>query len=231
MYCIKCGVELADTEKTCPLCMTRVYHPDLQQPEGQPLYPADRYPAAGKFSRSLPIFLTAVFALALFFVVLGDLQMGGGLTWSGYVVGALITAYVPLVLPGWFRKANPVIFVPCSFAAATLYLWYINFAVDGDWFLSFAFPVSGGVGLLVTALVTLIKYVPKGNLFSIGGFCVALGGFMLLVEFLLHITFSVRTIDGWSAYPLAALAILGGFLIFLGISRSAREMMARKFFF
>ena len=26
MYCIKCGVELADSEKVCPLCGTRVFH-------------------------------------------------------------------------------------------------------------------------------------------------------------------------------------------------------------
>ena len=31
MYCIKCGVELADTEKQCPLCGTLVYHPELEQ--------------------------------------------------------------------------------------------------------------------------------------------------------------------------------------------------------
>ena len=29
MYCIKCGVELADSEKRCPLCGTPVFHPDL----------------------------------------------------------------------------------------------------------------------------------------------------------------------------------------------------------
>ena len=39
MYCIKCGVKLADSEKKCPLCNTVVYHPDLQQNEVKPLYP------------------------------------------------------------------------------------------------------------------------------------------------------------------------------------------------
>ena len=29
MYCIKCGVKLADTEKKCPLCGTVVYHPEF----------------------------------------------------------------------------------------------------------------------------------------------------------------------------------------------------------
>ena len=39
MYCVKCGVELADGEKQCPLCGTRVYHPDIQTNEAFPPYP------------------------------------------------------------------------------------------------------------------------------------------------------------------------------------------------
>ena len=37
MYCIQCGVKLADTEKQCPLCGTVVFHPDLPRPEAEPL--------------------------------------------------------------------------------------------------------------------------------------------------------------------------------------------------
>ena len=29
MYCVKCGVELADSQRVCPLCGTRVFHPDI----------------------------------------------------------------------------------------------------------------------------------------------------------------------------------------------------------
>mgnify|MGYP000840753951 CR=1 FL=1 len=39
MYCIKCGVELADSERVCPLCGTRVFHPDLPCGQGEPPYP------------------------------------------------------------------------------------------------------------------------------------------------------------------------------------------------
>lgn len=231
MYCIQCGVELSDTEKQCPLCSTRVYHPEVHQKEAPALYPADRFPGSNRFSRGLPIFMTTVFALALFFSLLCDLQLHRRLTWSGFVVGALLTAYVPLVLPGWFRKPNPVIFLPCSFAAAIAYLLFLDLVTQGDWFLSFAFPVAGGLGLLTTALVTLLKYVPTGRLYIVGGFFVALGAFMLLVEFLLHLTFLRSGAAGWSAYPMTALVLLGGFLIFLGICRPAREAMERKFFF
>ena len=44
MYCIKCGVELADSERVCPLCGTRVFHPDLPCGQGEPPYPpADHF--------------------------------------------------------------------------------------------------------------------------------------------------------------------------------------------
>ena len=231
MYCIKCGVELADTEKQCPLCLTRVYHPEIHQPEAAPLYPAGRIPKAGRRSKGLAVFLTVVFSLALFFTVLCDLQLSGKITWSGYVVGALAAGYIPVVLPCWFRKPNPAIFVPCSVAGAILYLWYLNWVTGGNWFLPFAFPVAGGVGILLTTLVTLLRYVPKGKLYITGGTFMALGGFMLLVELLLTVTFANISFTGWSVYPLAALLLLGGFLIFLGICRPARESMERKFFF
>ena len=44
MYCIKCGVKLADSEKKCPLCGTVPFHPDIRMEEGEPLYPPDQYP-------------------------------------------------------------------------------------------------------------------------------------------------------------------------------------------
>lgn len=231
MFCIKCGVELADTEKRCPLCQTRVYHPEVLQQQAQPLYPKDSFPAKPKKDRAIPILLTVLSLATLLVVLLCDLQIHRAVTWSGYVIGALLTGYVALVLPGWFRKSNPVIFVPCTFAAAIVYLLYINLYTGGHWFMSFAFPVAGGIALIVTTLVTLLRYVRKGVLYTVGGSIMALGAFMLLIEFLLNLTFHIQRFIGWSLYPLLTLMLLGGFLIFLAICRPARETMERKFFF
>lgn len=230
MYCIKCGVRLADTEKKCPLCMTRVYHPEVLQPNADPLYPRNEYPSAPRRTKALPISLCVLCLTAVLVVLLCDLRLNRAVTWSGFVMGALAVFYVAAALPLWFQKPNPVIFVPCAFAAVTAYLLYIDLATAGGWFLTFAFPVAGGIGLILTALVAVLRYVRRGKLYTIGGGFLALGAFMLLMEFLLNLTFR-RSFVGWSLYPLAALTLLGGYLIFLGICRPAREAMARKFFF
>ncbi len=144
MYCINCGVKLGDSEKKCPLCGVVPYHPDLPKVEGKPLYPANRYPATEVNSKVAQQVLLVLFLLTMVTTLLIDLRINGLVTWSGYVIGALGLTYVIAVLPGWFKKPNPVVFVPCGFVAAGLYLLYIDLATAGNWFLSFAFPVTGG---------------------------------------------------------------------------------------
>lgn len=231
MYCANCGVKLSDTEKQCPLCGVKAYHPDIQRAEGEYLYPPNRYPRPGARSYGIQIVATAAFLLPIIIVLLCDLQTNNRLTWAGYVIGALILNYELFILPIWFKKPNPVIFVPCAFVAIGLYLLYINYATGGNWFLSFAFPVVGYICLIVTAVVTLARYVKKGYLYIFGGAFIALGIFMPLMEFLLNITFHIAHYVSWSFYPLTALVLLGGVLIFLAICAPARETMERKFFF
>ena len=230
MYCVKCGVQLADTEKSCPLCGTACYHPEIQRQKATPLYPNNRNPELRFSSKAAHGVVLALFLLPIFITLLCDLQLNGEIRWSGYVAGALVLTYVTFVLPFWFHRPNPVIFVPCDFVAAGLFLLYINFAVDGDWFLSLAFPVVGGVGLIVCAAVPLMRYVPQGGLYIFGGAFIALGALMPLVEFLVHLTFDISHHAYWSPYPLVALVLLGGLLIYLAINRSARETMERKLF-
>ncbi|MBQ7800938.1 MAG: hypothetical protein IJ375_01280 [Oscillospiraceae bacterium] len=230
MYCINCGVKLADTEKRCPLCGVTVFHPELDRPDSEPLYPPHRSPLPQVNSRSAQGVLTAAFLLPLLITLLCDLQINRRVTWSGFVIGALLVGYVIFVLPLWFRHPNPVIFVPCGFAAVGVYLLYIDLAVGGKWFLSFAFPVVGGIGLIVTAVVVLLRYLRRGRLYIFGGAAIALGAFMPLMEFLICVTFHRPRFVGWSLYPLIALVLLGGTLIFLAICRPARETMERKFF-
>ncbi len=230
MYCAKCGVKLADTEKVCPLCGTTAYHPELAREEGNNIYPKRKYPASEEKALGLPIFLTAVFIVPLLTVLVCDLRFTGAVTWSGIVAGALLMLYVMGVLPMWFRHPNPVIFVPCSFAAVGLYVCYLNLFLDGDWFLSFAFPILGCIAIIVVTTVVLLKYVRRGALYIYGGAFMATGGMMLLMEFLLGITFEKISFIGWSFYPMVSLALIGGILVFMGICRPAREAVERKFF-
>ena len=229
MYCIQCGVRLADTEKACPLCGTRCCHPDIPTPDAPPLYPHHKHPQPQFNPLGVMSALTVLTLIPLVICFLCDLQPDRTITWSGYAIGGILLFYELFLLPGWFRKPNPIVFIPCGFAAVAVYLLYINCHTGGNWFWSFALPLVGGTGLICTTLVTLLRYIHRGTLYIFGGCIIALGVFLPLLEILSAHTFQqIRTI--WSVYPFIALVLLGGYLIFLGICKPARESIARKFF-
>ncbi len=231
MYCIKCGVKLAEPSQACPLCGTVPYHPELTGQDAARLYPENRYPVAQLSPKGALIVLTVVlFLLPVCITLLCDLQINGEVTWSGYVVGALVCVYLPVMLPFWFNRRNPVIFVPISFVGIGLYLLYISVATGGGWFLSFAFPMLGIVALIVTAAVTLLRYLSRGRLYVFGGAFLTAGLAMPLAELLVNITFQVEKFYWWSLFPLTVLVLIGGMLLFIALYPPARETMERKFF-
>ncbi len=229
MYCINCGVKLADSEKSCPLCGTVPYHPNLIIKETAGLYPSGKMPYSKPSTVGIKVIVTVGFVIALLISFLCDMQLSGRVSWSFYVIGTLLTAYISFVLPFWFKKPSPVIFVPLSFVTVGIYLLFINLFTNGAWFLSFAFPVVGIIGLLVTSVVTLSIFFRRARLYIFGGALVLLGGFMPLLELFLTITFDLKFV-WWSLYPLVALSFVGLTVLFFAISPTAREAFERKFF-
>lgn len=230
MYCVNCGVELANTETKCPLCQTAVYHPDIHPTPSQPLYPKDNMPKHKNGRVAVSGAGLILFLIPVISCLFADLNHDGTLDWFGFAAGAMAVLYTGIALPLWFKKPNPVIFLPVFFISVILYLSYINAFTNGNWFLTFALPTTAGFGIIVCAVVTLTRYLKKGWLYIFGGAFILLGVLAMLMEFLIILTFNLK-FTGWSVYSLIALGFLGGFLIYLAINKSAQEVMRRKFFF
>ena len=218
------------SEKKCPLCGTVVFHPEMPKPAGEKPYPED-HPILEEVKPSGVLFvITVLLSLPLLISLLCDLGLNHAVTWSGYVVGSVLLFYVCFVLPYWFKRPNPVIFVPSAFAAIALFLLYINFACHGHWFLTFALPVTGGAMFIVTGVVALIYYLRRGYLYIFGGALILTGGYMVMLEFLINLTFHLEHTFFWSVYPLAACVLLGGMLLVIAINKKLRESLAKKLF-
>ena len=230
MYCAKCGVELADTEKSCPLCGTRAYHPDIVREKAYPTYPENNIPKE-EFNRAGGLFiLTMLFAIPFILAPICDLSINKSIVWSGYVSLAVLLTYVIIVLPIWFRRPHPIIFTPINFASVGLYLCYINLACDGDWFLSLAFPVTMMFGAFFCTVITLCAALKRGYLYIFGGPSIAFGIITVLTEFFINITFRLRDEFIWSLYPLIVFTLIGAMLLTIAICRPLRDSLHKKFF-
>ena len=156
MFCIKCGVELADSEKMCPLCGTVVYHPELTQNQGATPYPPYQKPHSQINGRGVLFLITMFYGMLAAILLICEYSIFNEFSWSLYAIGALLLSYIIVLLPTWFRRPNPVIFVPCDFAAIAAYLLFIDLHIHGGWFLSFAMPTVIGCALIVTAVIALM---------------------------------------------------------------------------
>ena len=230
MYCVNCGVKLAPTEKACPLCGIRAWHPDLPEGKAPPLYPEEPDRLKAVDSTALRMVLCALFLLAATVCVLCDLQLSGGFSWSGYAVGGLGIFYAAFCLPAWFKNPNPVVIMPIVFLLINVLLLYISIKTRGAWYLTFGLPVSAVFGVVFTMAAGLLRYVAKGAVYVIGAAALLLGAFMPVMGYLLNLTFFTPSFAFWSLYPMISLLLIGATLIFLGLCRPARQSMKRKFF-
>ena len=227
MYCVKCGIELAESERKCPLCNTPVYLPGLS-PDPERPYPKFEHPEKVN-PRGIYFIISFVCLISAAISLICDMNLGGGLTWSGYVIGGISIFYIMFILPGWFRKYNPAIFVPINFAAIGLFLAYTNIATRGTWFLTFALPITGASCLVISAITILSYYIKKGYLYIWGGAFLASAAFMPVLEMLANHTFDGYDHMRWSVYPLVALGLIGIMLIVIAIVKPFRESLCRIF--
>ena len=234
MYCVKCGAKLSEGQTVCPICETKVYHPDIQIIE-KSTYPKIPFESEEFNTKGLMFVLTMIFLVPLILPVILELSWHSDVSWSGYVAGGTIIFYFSLIMPWWFKKPNPVIFVPISFALSIGLLLFIcyktgGFAQEINWFMSFAFPVAGSLGIIATAATAVLHYVKKGCLFTVGGMLIALGMWSVLLEFDIRTTFNVHPGFYWSLAPLTVLSVIGLMLIVIGIVKPLKDSLRRIFF-
>lgn len=231
MYCINCGIELSDGQKICPICQTRVYHPDLKKTDALPTYPRKAFKSEEINIRGLLFVVSLLHLIPIIFSLILDLNLNGRIDWFGYVVGSVLLLYVCAVLPLWFKRPNPVVFIPCDFLVLAVFLWNINLKLEGEWFWTFALPITAAVGALATGIIALLKYVRRGRLYIFGGSFILSGVLVTVIELLMHLTFEVKhTGLAWSLYPMVFLAVIGIGLIVIEIVKPFKESLKKVFY-
>ena len=231
MYCVYCGVKLQDGAKECPLCHTPVMSVPMPESESRSLY-SDRLPEAEKRSgRALAVWLvTSVMAAVCLGCLIFCLRTAGTFSWSGYVLMGAALIWVLLLFPLLFRRFRPMIFLPVDFACLAGFLLYICLKNGENWFLSFAFPVTGIAGILTLLGVAIFRYIRQGRLRLLGLYLVLIGTSFMLIEFFQHITFGTP-MWVWSLYCVCGFGALGLYLFIATLIPPLHAHLRKTFFF
>ena len=169
MYCVYCGVKLQEGAKECPLCRTPVAIAPAPGAEEKALY-SDRMPEKEK--RNGVVLVVWMVTTVIIAVCLGCLifclRTRGEAAWSGYVLMTAGLVWMMLLFPLLFRRYRPMIFLPIDFACLAAYLLYICVKNGENWFLPFAFPVTGIACVLTLLGVAIFRYIRQGRLRLLG---------------------------------------------------------------
>ena len=230
MYCIKCGAHLSEGQSICPICETKVYHPDFPVAEEKSTYPKKDFKSEEFNKKGLMLVITILFLIPVVLPLILDYNWHREISWSGYVSLGVIAFYVIFILPGWFKRPHPAIFFPTSFLAVTLFVFYVNYKTDGDWFYRFAMPVCLVFGAIISAVAILLHCLKRGKLYIYGGSFIALGVWTVMIEMLTRVVFGVNNSFYWSTCTMAICFIVGMLLIIIEIIKPVKESL-RKFFY
>ncbi|MFA5561908.1 MAG: hypothetical protein WDA00_04635 [Eubacteriales bacterium] len=230
-YCVKCGVELAESEDKCPLCHTVVYHPDLPLMTANSPYPAQKASQTESVNRyGVLFFLSVLFVSIIALTLLIDVRFSGRMTWSGYPIGAVGLLYVITMPPLWFKRRHPIFFVALDYVAVAIYLWLVAFLTGGGWMRPFALPLLACLAGLTLIVMAVSRYLKCDPIYLYSGVVIAIGLFTVLLEGLINRTFQIRETLVWSLYPLASCLLVGVALVVVALCKPLREALHKIFF-
>ncbi|MEG2858936.1 MAG: zinc ribbon domain-containing protein [Clostridia bacterium] len=213
-YCVECGVELAPSEKACPLCGTPVSHPSVpwREPDSYP-YPKN----VEELSRRVNIRYGAHLATILLLIpiavtLLVDLMEDGQMTWSSYVLGAGLCLFCIVLLPFYVKQAKPYLFLLIDILAVGLYLLLIGWRTGGmDWVLPLGLPLVAVSGLGTMLEVYLARRRGKALINLLSDITLIGAVQLMMTEMLIDRFLMGRAHLTWSLYalvPLVALALI-----------------------
>lgn len=228
MYCMKCGAKLGDREVKCPLCGFDL--PKLSKQQEKSLYPRTELPRQREDFKGLLLFFTLLLCGGGGAVLAMDLSAGGGVSFSAWVLFGILIFYTAFLLPRWFRRPNPVIFLPVSGVCILILLWYLDFFYGSGWFFPLVLPLAGTFLLMLEAVVTLARYLRGGKLYVYGGFFIGLACLSFAAELGGRAFFSLPVCLTWSMIPLILFSVVGIGLIVIAAFPTFRAYVQRRFF-
>lgn len=239
-YCQSCGVLFKDSLKSCPLCGSdpareRPAASDaggLDFPNEKPFFQAVLEKEAITADQKRVIFFelsALVFGSAMAAVILADLLINRGFTWSRYAAPPIAYAFLLIGIPLILHRRPWIVF--SVLAAGLLAMLFLFDIYNGrlDWFLNYALPITlWAEGLFAGCAAIIAAVKRKGlNVLSITFLFASL--FCLGLELILSLNILGRPLLAWSAVVTAAAVPLAGIFFYLHVRIVNRASLKKLF--
>ncbi len=232
-YCVNCGVELAESEKRCPLCDTEVLNPkkEWREPDIRP-YPSRVEHIMEKVNRKYVVSLISLLLLIPIIIpVLTDFMFNLHITWSAYVVGADICIFFLVVFPFLYEIPKPYLYLAIDTAVLVGYIALIAYMTGGlAWFWGLGLPIVLSLCITVSTFIFVIRRT------RLSGFVKA--AILLIVAALMctAIDFFINRFVGndfvllWSLFVVGSNIVFASVMLVLERKKNLRDEIIKRLF-
>lgn len=230
-YCVHCGVKLADGEKRCPLCQTRVWDPaSPPDASAQRAYPMRTPTQEIRRNKRLLLFLCGLLFLApAALCLMIDLLAGNYLTWSIYPGGALLSFFVISVSVIYLLRRHVYITLCIHLLSLSAFLYLVEkVSGSGPWFFLIVLPSLILAHGFCALLVLFFRLKRLNKLTVIAAACAAVGLECLAIEYWCSKAIGQALSMQWSAYVAAPCIFICLTLFYINSNRTIREELRRR---
>ena len=225
MYCYKCGVKLANSEKKCPLCNTKI--PVNSNQKEVLAYPKNIEEINNKVNISYLLRLSSlILVLISIIIVLCNLIVVGKVTWSIYVISS--TVYLCCLL-FFISRRKIYISIFWSIVINEVFIFFIAFINNGiDWYLMLAFPL-----ILLSGLTSLFFYkiLKLKKILRIISYSLVYISFSIVITEILIDLYKDNIINlSWSIISILPMVVIGLLLLIISFNDKLIDEIKRRIF-
>lgn len=232
-YCVNCGVELDKTLDKCPLCATKVYHPDkVEIIAEEQTFPKKMGEVETVSKKEGIIFVTVLSITIAVTCALLNILVYDTSWWSVPVGGICITLWVFFMAGIFCEKITVYGMLLLDAVAIGNCMFLISLITSSNqWFWNIGLPILVvSFGLLEIA-VFLSKKFPSSLLTGTLYFFVITAGICVTIEAVLDNYFRQAISLSWSAIVLTVCAIIVVFLVLVLMMGRLRNTIRRRLHF
>lgn len=145
-YCVKCGVELDNKLKSCPLCNTPVYLPEEPDENSQKPYPDRTQRERTGYvnlvpSKAFVYLMTFILIIPLIVCLMIDIRRNNTITWSFYPASSITLVWILMAYPALMKRYSFIKVLTIDIYSIVLFLVSLD-AYSGDFLNWSVYPVS-----------------------------------------------------------------------------------------
>ena len=230
-YCVNCGVELHEAEKSCPLCDTVVLNPkQAYNEEAKPAYSLQTQRADLRENKRVTVALiSALLALPASICMVCNFVIDVRLTWSLYVLGAMAFLWTVIIPPYLLRRNKEMTTIIIGTLSVCAFLRFIEeVSVAKGWYLTLALPLVLVVAFICFIMVIIFLYTNLRKLQIAAVLAVCMAGLMVAIEIATDVYHKDQFSLEWSIFLTIPCIILAVACMLLDRKRAVKENIKKR---